>query len=243
MVVINMFRMPDFITGENIRTPTYNAYQFGTCAPLTELQINRLIGFFSQPPPKTDSVLGGRGSVSYHRIDDLGPVVVKHYKRGGLWGRLVRRRYLKWGKYRSQLEYELLQKVRDLGINVPEPLVYASRGRLLYRAWLVTREIKSPLSLARLSLDDEKRTRRVMASVIDQILKLIDNRIMHVDLHPGNVVVDGQDRVYLLDFDKGKIYQGNKTRLRNRYVKRWQRAVSKHGLPPVLGEMLRSGLK
>jgi 3-deoxy-D-manno-octulosonic acid kinase len=224
-------------------TPTYNAYQFGTCTPLTELQINRLIGFFSQPPPKTDSVLGGRDSVSYHWIDDLGPVVVKHYKRGGLWGRLVRRRYLKWGKSRSQLEFELLQKARDLGVNVPEPLLYANRGFLIYHAWLVTREIKSPLSLARLSLDDEKRSRRVMASVIEQISRLIDHRIRHVDLHPGNVVVDGQDRVFLLDFDKGKIFQGDKSKLRDRYIKRWQRAVSKHGLPEWLTERLRSGLK
>ena len=224
-------------------TPTYNAYQFGTCTPLTELQMSRLIGFFSQPPPKTNSVLGGRSSVSYHRIEDLGPVVVKHYNRGGLWGRLVRRRYLKWGKSRSQLEFELLQKVRDLGINVPEPLLYAHRGRLIYRAWLVTREIKQPLSLARLSLNDEKRTRQVMASVIDQISRLIDHGIWHVDLHPGNVVIDQNDRVFLLDFDKGSLHQGNKIKLRNRYIHRWQRAVSKHKLPKMLSEMLQAGLQ
>ena len=223
-------------------TPTYNAYQFGTCTPLTELQMNRLIGFFSQPPPQTNSVLGGRDSVSYHCMEDLGPVVIKHYKRGGILGRVVRRRYLKWGKSRSQLEFELLLKARDLGINVPEPLLYAKRGRLIYRAWLVTREIKQPLSLARLSLNDEKRTRQVMASVIDQISRLLDHGIWHVDLHPGNVMIDQSDRVFLLDFDKGSRYQRNRIKLRDRYVKRWQRAVSKHGLPEILSEMLRSGL-
>ena len=224
-------------------TTTYKAYQFGTCMSLTEVQMNRLIGFFGQPPLMSDAVLGGRGSVSYHRMEDLGPVVVKHYKRGGLPGRLIRRRYIRWGKSRSQLEFELLQKVRELGINVPEPLLYANRGSFIYRAWLVTREIKSPLSLARLSLDDEKRTRRVMPPVIEQISRLIDNRIMHVDLHPGNVLIDSQDRVFLLDFDKGKIHRGHKTSLRQRYVKRWQRAVSRHGLPDFLTEMLGSGLK
>lgn len=223
--------------------PTYNAYQFGTCTPLTELQMNRLIGFFSQPPPKTNSVLGGRSSVGYHRIDDLGPVAVKHYKRGGLWGRLVKRRYLKWGKSRSQLEFELLLKAQDLGINVPEPLLYAHRGRWIYLAWLVTREIKQPQSLARLSLNDEKRARQVMASVIDQISRLIDHGIWHVDLHPGNVVIDQNDRVFLLDFDKGSLHQGNKMRLRNRYIHRWRRAVSKHKLPKMLSEVLQAGLQ
>jgi 3-deoxy-D-manno-octulosonic acid kinase len=223
--------------------PTYKTYQFGTCMSLTEMQLNQLIGFFSQPPAVSGAVLSGRNSVSYHLMDELGPVVVKHFKRGGLLGRLVRHRYLKWGKSRSQLEFELLQKARELGINAPQPLLFASRGRLIYRAWLVTSEIKKPLSLARLSVDDELRTRQVMASVIEQISRLMDNRIMHVDLHPGNVVVDSKDQVFLLDFDKGKIHRGNKTKLRDRYVKRWQRAVSRHGLPEYLTEILRSGLK
>lgn len=222
--------------------PTYKAYQFGTGMSLTEVHLNQLIGFFSQPPAVSDAVLGGRSSVGHHQLETLGPIVVKHYKRGGLLGRLVRHRYLKWGKSRSQLEFELLHTALDLGINVPEPMLYASRGRLIYRAWLVTREIETPQSLARLSLDDELRTRQVMASVIGQISRLIDNRIMHVDLHPGNIVVDRKDRVFLLDFDKGKIYRGFKTKLRDRYIKRWQRAVSKHGLPEYLTEMLRSGL-
>ena len=49
-----------------------------------------------------------------------------------------------------------------------------------------------------------------MASVIDQISRLIDHGIWHVDLHPGNVVIDQNDRVFLLDFDKGSLHQGNK---------------------------------
>jgi 3-deoxy-D-manno-octulosonic acid kinase len=223
--------------------PTYKAYQFGTCISLTEVQLNQLIGFFSQPPAVSGAVLSGRNSAGHHQLEPFGAVVVKHYKRGGLLGRLVRDRYLKWGKSRSQLEFEFLQKARELGINAPQPLLFASRGRLIYRAWLVTSEIKKPLSLARLSVDDELRTRQVMASVIEQISRLMDNRIMHVDLHPGNVVVDSQDQVFLLDFDKGKIHRGNKIKLRDRYIKRWQRAVSKHGLPEYLTEMLRSGLK
>ena len=210
--------------------------------PLTEVQMNRLILFFSQPPQTSDTVLGGRGSIIHDRIDDLGPVVIKRYIRGGLLGRLIRRSYIRLGKSRSQLEFELLQRARELGINVPEPLVCASRGSLIYRAWLVTREIESALPLARLSSDDENRTRRVMEAVIDQISRLIEHRIMHVDLHPGNVLVDGQNRVHLVDFDKGKFQRGDANTLRNRYLNRWQRAVKKHGLPPVLNEMLQEGL-
>jgi len=225
------------------QTSKYNAYQFGTCTPLSEMQMNQLIGFFNQPPLQASSVLGGRDSVTCHQIKEMGSVAVKHYKRGGFTGRFIRRRYLRCGKTRSQTEFELLLKAQDLGISVPQPLVSASRGLLFYRAWLVTREIKQPQSLARLSLIDEGRARNAMQSVIEQISRLVDHGILHVDLHPGNVVVDKKDHVFLIDFDKGRIWRGSRAKLKDRYIKRWQRAVAKHKLPPMLSEILQAGLK
>ena len=224
-------------------TPTYNAYHFGTSMQLSAPQLNRLVRLFASQPPKTSSALGGRRSVSSHQIDGLGSVVVKHYARGGVIRHLIKRRYLRWGKTRGQLEYELMLKVKRLGINVPEPLVYAFSGHFFYRAWLVTTEIEHPLTLARLSLSDEKRARRIMMTTLEQIALLIENHILHVDLHPGNVVVDHKDRVFLVDFDKGRTYPGSKNKLRARYLTRWQRAVSKHRLPEMLTQTMRAGLK
>ena len=82
-----------------------------------------------------------------------------------------------------------------------------------------------------------------MHSVIEQISALIQNDILHVDLHPGNVLVDAAGKVYLLDFDKGSVYHGNRQKLKNRYITRWKRAVNKHGLPKFLAEMMQNGLK
>jgi 3-deoxy-D-manno-octulosonic acid kinase len=154
----------------------------------------------------------------------------------------IKDRYLNFGKTRSQREFELLDIVGALGINIPQPIAYAHRGRILYRAWLVTREIHQPLSLARLSLQDEKKASTTMASVIEQISLLIQNDILHVDLHPGNVVVDVREQVYLLDFDKGRVYHGSRQNLKDRYLARWQRAVNKHGLPEMLTDILQAGL-
>jgi 3-deoxy-D-manno-octulosonic acid kinase len=113
---------------------------------------------------------------------------------------------------------------------------------VFYRAWLVTCQIQQPVSLARLSLLDEKTTKTVMKSVIEQISSLIQNDILHIDLHPGNIVMDAAGIVYLLDFDKGRIYHGNRQKLKNKYLARWQRAVFKHRLPEILIEMLQAGL-
>jgi 3-deoxy-D-manno-octulosonic acid kinase len=224
-------------------TQTHDAYYFSSCFHLTEAQLNRLIDIFKRQPHKSGSILGGRSSVSVDHIDGIGPVVVKYYTRGGLIHYLVKRRYLKWGKTRSQIEYELLQKIRKIGINAPEPVVQAYRGHLFYKAWLVTREIRHPLSLVRLSMQDETLARRAANSVTEQISLLIQNNILHVDLHPGNVVVDDQGRVFLVDFDKGRIYSGSKTDLRDRYIARWRRAIIKHRLPMMLNDIMVEGLQ
>lgn len=226
-----------------ILTRTIDSYRFGFSLNLTELQLRTLAGLFHHPTKASGvSILGGRTSVTPAQLDGIGPVVIKYYRRGGLMQYVIKNRYLKLGQTRSQREFELLQTVGNLGLNVPEPIAYAHRGRLLYQAWLITRQINEPLSLAQLSLNDEKRTRQVMTSVIEQIKRLIDNGIWHVDLHPGNVVIDRKDRVFLLDFDKGHVYHGDKNKLQDRYIRRWRRAVSKHGLPEILTEMLGSGL-
>ena len=221
---------------------TIDSYHFGFSLSLTDSQLRTLTGFFHQPDASGVSILGGRTSVTPAQLDGIGSVVIKHYRRGGLMRYFIKRRYLKFGKTRAQREFELLDIVGTLGIKVPQPIAYAYRDRLLYRAWLVTREINQPLSLARLSLQDEKKTGTAMESVIEQISSLIQNNILHVDLHPGNVVVDAAGKVYLLDFDKGSVYHGNRQKLKNRYLTRWQRAVAKHRLPGMLTEMLQAGL-
>lgn len=222
---------------------TIDAYHFGFTLSLTESQLRTLTGFFHQPTPAGVSPLGGRTAVTPVQLEGVGPVVIKHYRRGGLLRHVIKGHYLKVGKTRSQREFELLDLAASSGINVPQPIAYAHRGRLFYMAWLVTRAIRQPLTLARLSVLDEKKCTAAMQSVIEQIAALIQNDIWHVDLHPGNVVLDEAGTVYLLDFDKGRPGQANRQQLKNRYLTRWQRAVRKHGLPEMLNDRLRTGFE
>ncbi len=221
---------------------TIDSYHFGFSLNLTESQLRPLTGLFQYSDATGVAALDGRTAVTPTQLDGIGSVVIKHYRRGGLLRYFIKRRYLKSGKTRAQHEFELLDTVAELGINVPQPIAFAYCGRLFYRAWLITREIRQPLSLAGLSLQDEEKSGRVMTSVINQVSSLIQNRILHVDLHPGNIVIDSAGKVYLLDFDKGKVYHGNRQKLKNRYFARWQRAVAKHGLPNFLTEMMQNGL-
>ena len=226
-----------------VQNRTIDSYCFGFSSDLTELQLRPLVDLFQLSVGTSDAVLGGRTAVTPARLEGIGAVIIKHYRRGGLLRHMNRRHYLNLGKSRAQREFEMLETVAKFGINVPQPVAFALRGRLVYQAWLITREIQKPQSLAGLSAQDEKATGRVMESVADQVASLIQHQILHVDLHPGNVIVDPAGKVYLLDFDKGKIYHGSRQNLKNRYLSRWQRAVNKHGLPKFLTEMLQTGLK
>ncbi len=224
-------------------TKKYGCYRFGSATDLADQQLEQFTKLFNEPVNPVDSVLGGRASVQINQIPGFGSVVIKHYTRGGLIRRLVKRRYVKWGKTRCQKEYEILQRVERLGIRAPEPVAYAYQGSLFYKAWLVTREIEQQQTLARLSLTNVDRAFAVIGQIADNIATLIQNQILHVDLHPGNVLVDSNSRVYLIDFDKARYSYLNKDKLRDKYISRWRRAVIKHRLPEMLWEIMDSKLR
>ena len=221
---------------------SYNSYHFGLSADLSDRQLEQLVKLFNTAENTVDSVLGGRTSVKMVQISGIGSLVIKYYARGGLIQYIIKRRYLKWGKTRCQIEYEILNKVRNLGIGAPKPVAYAYQGKLFYRCWLITKEIKGHQTLAQLSLDAAEQAYSVIGQIADQIITLINNRIHHVDLHPGNVLLDSHNQVFLIDFDKAHISTIKKNILQNKYLNRWKRAVTKHQLPEMLNELMQSNL-
>ena len=220
----------------------YNDYWFGSKQTLSTELMQQFIDIFSQPRPPAPAILGGRIPVVRQRISGYGPVVVKQYLRGGLVRHFNTRRYLKLGKTRGQQEFELLQKVRGLGINAPSPIAFAYRGSLAYAAWLVTSEITDAEPLAQIKDKNDAGTAARMRSVIAQTQHLIDHKILHTDLHPGNILINTDNQAFIIDFDKGGIYRGNRKRLRRRYLNRWARAVKKYDLPERLITELEAGL-
>ncbi len=197
---------------------------------------------FSQSTIQQNAGLNGRAPVNFKEVQKIGPVVIKAYLRGGLMGTFNRRTYLRWGKTRCEVEFELLNTVRGLGVPTPEPVAYAHTKGWRYQAWLITKKIENRGTLARYCLKKQDDIPAVMRDIARQVSLLIDHKILHVDLHPGNVIVNGEKRAYLLDFDKGRLFQGSKKRLRQRYLSRWRRAVSKHRLPEQLSKLLEAGV-
>lgn len=228
--------MHDASPSATARMVSRGGYSLLVSPEVAESALDPLIEKFRDAPPSAAGALAGRAGASALPIEGVATVVVKHYRRGGLLGRCNSRLYLRFGMTRAEREFALLNAARAVGINAPVPLLAAWRGRLVYQAWLAMRWIENDGTLATISVLDEDRVRRVSEALVAQIRLLIEHRIMHVDLHPGNVIVDRQDQVYILDFDKAATFHGSQNRLRDMYLHRWRRAVIKHGLPEILVE-------
>ena len=220
----------------------HEGFRLGTNFPLHPSAMTQLASIFRSPAFRTPNVLGGRGSPSTTVLPSIGPVVIKTFRRGGLLGRLIEKTYLRIGKTRSQREFEELERVRKLGVRAPEPVAFAFRGRLFCQNWLVTRKIPSVRTIAELCEGELDRAISVLPSLGRQMQILIKNGILHADFHPGNVLVDSFDKVYLVDFDKASPYRGKRSALRSKYRRRWCRAVEKHRLPKRLSATIDTWL-
>jgi len=149
---------------------------------------------------------GGRG---YTIIvgDGRREFVLRHFRRGGLIGRIVRDSYVWQGedKTRSFAEWRLLRKMLRLGLPVPQPVVarYCRRGPF-YTADLIMLRIPGirPLSMR---LAEDRRDLRYWQSIGAGIAEFHRAGVNHADLNAYNVQLDDDGKLWLLDFDKGRI--------------------------------------
>jgi tRNA A-37 threonylcarbamoyl transferase component Bud32 len=227
---------------QGLHRTTYDNFHLGTQLTLTADQAQQLIALLKTPTLPAGSTLGGRTSVITGQITGIGKLVIKHYRRGGFISHFNKKTYLGFGKPRCQIEFEMLNHVRDIGVSAPEPIAFAHRGRLLYQCWLATRMIPSHQTLVQLSRVDLARSLVVIDSVADQIERLVENGIRHIDLHPGNVIIDPENKIYFIDFDKARLTRMSLASLRKHYLERWKRAVVKHRLAPDLWKKLEAAM-
>jgi len=149
---------------------------------------------------------GGRGTLAVVPAGELGEAVIRPYRRGGLPGRWVDRRYLLGDRAFDELTLTL--ELRREGVPTVEPLaaVQSSRG-IGYRAALVTLRVEearpapAPLS----SEDSEVRCgalRRMGRAT--RLLHRAGGH--HPDLNAHNFLVPEADgeRAILLDFDRAR---------------------------------------
>lgn len=149
---------------------------------------------------------GGRGSISF--IDAGGrQYALRRYLRGGLVAKLSRERYLWLGEESTRAFHELrlLGALQDRGLPVPPPVAarYVRHG-LTYSAELVTERLPQSRTLAEAWLAGET-TAADWQAVGECIRRFHDAGVQHADLNAHNIMLGAKGRVWLLDFDRGRI--------------------------------------
>ena len=158
---------------------------------------------------------GGRGTTLFvtHEEKDW---VVRHYLRGGVIGRFLHDQFLWLGeaKTRPFAEWDLLHAIQQDGLPAPAPVAarYVRHGAW-YTADLITTRIPGaePLSgrLQRAPLDEAG-----WIGVGRCVRQFHDAGVFHADLTAHNLLIDTNDKPWLLDFDRGQL----------RHPGRWRRA-------------------
>ncbi|MCB0355076.1 MAG: phosphotransferase [Bdellovibrionales bacterium] len=217
-------------------------YGLESALELDSSQRESLIELVKRPQERQAGDLSGRAKVTFGEVRGLGRVVVKGYHRGGLLRAFLPSMFVKWGLTRAETESEMLLYIAERGLTVPKPLATVSKGWFLYRAWLVLEEVEGHLTLAEVSRQNPDLLDELVPELARMVRELIQLRICHVDLHPGNVLVDDQKRVWMIDFDKAFFFKGNLETLQEQYLRRWRRAVIKHSLPDALSELFCGGV-
>lgn len=208
---------------------------------LSVKDIGQIQTSIQMPSSKSATILGGRGDIQKLDLDQPGAAILKTYKRGGLARHFIKQTYLKFGKSRCQVELETLLIAKSLGVSVPQPIAFITKGEFVYQAWLITKEIHHDYSLAELCLKDGEQADLYIKEVARQMTTLAENGIYHVDLHPGNILIGKDKQAYFIDFDKARLFS-NKNILIKNYINRWDRAVKKYNLPASLSKRLRQEL-
>lgn len=175
----------------------------------------------------------GRGTTYFLATEDLFGVntALRHYYRGGLWGKINRDYYSFTGleKTRSFAEFLLLERLHQAGLAVPKPIAAKVEKTVFgYRADLLTQRIEDAKDLTDL-LQHQELSEQAWQNIGKLIGQLHKEQICHTDLNAHNILVQnfGQNNesYWLLDFDKcgeraGQAWkQENLARLHRSFIK------------------------
>lgn len=184
-----------------------------------------------------DAVLGeapGRGASLFLAYGEE-RWALRPYRRGGLIARLSDARYVWTGLERTRAfrEMRLTAELKQRGLPVPAPVAAGVwRHGPSYTATLITRLIPDVTALAeRLPTATPTLLKRVGHTV----RRFHDAGLDHVDLNARNLLVDADDCVWLIDFDRCRLRAPGRWQESN--LARLARSLAKFGAPEAMASV------
>ena len=176
----------------------------------------------------------GRAAAWFIRFHDE-QLVLRHYRRGGLPARFSEDRFLWTGlkKSRPWRELAVLSQLHALDLPVPTPISgRIQRTVASYTADIITRRIPGARSLADFIFEGNFRDThdptaldavwREMGRVIRKFHSIGAH---HADLNVRNILIDAQCKVWLIDWDRGRLNAGSA--MQRRSLARLRRSLSR----------------
>ena len=148
----------------------------------------------------------GRGTTWFVKLPKL-QGALRHYRRGGIMGKVVTDNYLftGWSHTRSAQELSILEYLHGKNVNVPRPIAArAIRSGTTYKADILTTKIPNAKDLVDL-LCHAPLERQQYLLIGKQIAKMHQAKVNHTDLNIHNLLVDQNKRVWIIDFDKCRL--------------------------------------
>ncbi len=170
--------------------------------------------FFDKPPAcfmpdywqQKQAILGsakGRGITWFVQTSSV-PAALRHYCRGGLWGKLVKDNYFFCGfeNTRPAREFLLLKTLEAANFPAPRPLAaQVVKKGFFYQGDILVEQIPDSQDLV--SVLEKAPLKDNQYQKIGQLIrKLHDLAICHTDLNIHNILQDSKANYWLIDFDK-----------------------------------------
>ncbi|MBE0345272.1 3-deoxy-D-manno-octulosonic acid kinase [Pseudoalteromonas peptidolytica F12-50-A1] len=158
---------------------------------------------------KNNAIVGskqGRATAWFVKLHDK-VVVLKHYYRGGLIGKLLSDQYLFFGLKDTRVyqEFELLEHLKQQDLPVPAPIAARVSARFgVYRGDIITEAVEDAISVCEI-LQSRALQNIELEKIGQTIAKFHQAGAYHDDLNINNILFSGDGEVFLIDFDKGKI--------------------------------------
>lgn len=155
--------------------------------------------------------------------------VLRHYYRGGLIGKIINDSYWFTSQEdsRAAREFSLLEHMQKLALPAPKPIAYrVIRHGLLYSADLLSSRIEHAQDLVAL-LSKQAISADLWKNIGATIKRFHDHNIYHHDLNAHNILIDKNDNVFLIDFDRGEIRSSNQASWQQANMARLQRSFIK----------------
>ncbi len=150
-------------------------------------------------------ICGGRGQTLLYALggEDL---VFRHYRRGGLWGKLMGDKYscFTGDCQRALLELELLDILYNDGLPVPKPKIARQvQSGLFVTNDIIIYQIKDSPDLSYV-LKERSLSKSELANIGLTLKRFFKYDVVHTDLNVHNILLGPGGKISIIDFDKCK---------------------------------------